>query len=108
MQQRRRFQQQIQFAKSAAGWLGTGDVLDARQQMRQGISAGVCGRAINNFVRVVEAEGDGVAVLQFAAFGFLAVDEQAAALAAILDVVLAGFGDDGGAVARYAAIGELK
>ena len=34
MQQRGRFEQQIQFAKSAAGRFGAGDVLDARQQMR--------------------------------------------------------------------------
>ncbi len=76
--------------------------------MRQGIGAGVGGGAIDDFVGVVEAEGNGVAVLQLAALGLFAIDEQSAALAAILNVELAGFGDDGGAIPRDAAVGELQ
>ena len=39
---------------------------------------------------------------------FLAIDEQAAALAAILDVVLSGFGDNRSAITRDAAVGKLQ
>ena len=42
------------------------------------------------------------------AFAFLAVDEETATLTAIFDVVLVAFHDDRSAIARYAAIGELK
>jgi hypothetical protein len=108
MQKRGRFEQQIQFAKTAAGRFGTGDVFDARQKMRQGVGAGVGCGAIDDFVGIVETEGDRIAVLQFAAFGFFAVHEEAAALAAILDVILVALHHDRGAVARDAAIRQLE
>ena len=41
MQQRSGFQEEIQLAKATAGLFGASDVLDARQQVGQGIGAGV-------------------------------------------------------------------
>src|SRR5277367_4744740 len=76
--------------------------------MRKGIGAGVCGGAVNDFVGIIEAERDGITVLQFTAFHLFAVDEQTPALTAIFDVKLARFGDDSSAVARDAAIGKLQ
>src|SRR5579863_1787002 len=76
--------------------------------MRQGIGARVGGRAIDDFVGIIESEGDRVAILQFAALCFLAIHEEAAALSAILDVVLVALHHDRGAIARYAAIRQLK
>src|SRR5438477_1747214 len=76
--------------------------------MRQRIGTGVGRGAINNFVRIIQAKSDGVAVLQLTSFNFLAIDEQAAALAAILDVVLSGFGDNRSAITRDAAVGKLQ
>ena len=108
VEERGGFEKEIEFAKTAATRLGTGDVLDAGEEMRKGIGAGGSGGAINDFVGIVEAERDGITVLQFAAFGFFSIDEQAAALATIFNVELARFGDDGGAVAGDATVGELK
>src|SRR5258708_32351332 len=76
--------------------------------MRKGIGVRTLGRAEDDLVRVLEAEGDGVAILQLAAIDFFPVDEEAAALAAILDVEAIGLDDHGGAVARDAAGGELR
>src|SRR5205814_444110 len=66
------------------------------------------GEPEKDFVGILEAESDDVAVLQFAAFHFFAVDVKPAALAAILDVKTVGFDDDGGAIARNAAVGKLQ
>src|SRR5713101_1529008 len=76
--------------------------------MRKGIGVRTLGRAEDDLVRVLEAEGDGVAILQLAAIDFFPVDEEAAALAAIPDVEAIGLDDHGGAVARDAAVGELQ
>ena len=51
---------------------------------------------------------DGVPVLELAALHFFAVDEKTAALPAILEVKAVRFDDDGGAIARDAAVGELQ
>src|SRR5216683_204601 len=76
--------------------------------MREGIVVRTFGGAKDDLVGVVEAEGDGVAVLEFTAINFFAVDKEAAALAAIFDIETIGFNDHGGAVAGDAAVGELQ
>src|SRR6267154_1613138 len=92
-------------AGARAGYdIGASDVLHASQKVGNGLLGGVCRGAIDNFVGVFHSEADDVAVLQFAAFHFLAVDEKTAALAAIFNVVLVGFDDDGAAAARNAPI----
>src|SRR6202171_3566805 len=108
MKKRGGFKEKLQLAEPAADMLRTGDVLDASEEQRNRIIIGALGGAEDDLVRVVEAEGDGVAVLEFAAIDFFAVDEEAAALAAILDIVAIGFDDHGGAVAGDAAVRELQ
>ena len=76
--------------------------------MWKGIFVRTFGGAEDDLVGVVKAEGDGVAILEFATFDFFAVDEEAAALAAILEIETIGFDHDGGAVAGNAAVGELQ
>jgi len=72
------------------------------------VFAGGSGGAVDDFVGVVDAEGDDVAILQLAAFHLFAVDEQAAALAAILDVKFVGFDHYRGAIAGNTAVGKLQ
>src|SRR6202158_6422516 len=93
MKKRGGFKEKLQLAEPPADMLRTGDVLDASEEQRNRIIIGALGGAEDDLVRVVEAEGDGVAVLEFAAIDFFAVDEEAAALAAILDIVAIGFDD---------------
>src|SRR5258706_236731 len=111
MQQRSCFEQPLELGQTtatAARRLRAGYVLHAREELRKRIGVRTLAGAEDDLVRVLEAEGDRVAVLQFAAFDFFAVDEQAAALAAILDVEAVRFDDHGGAVAGDAAVGELQ
>src|SRR6267143_404837 len=75
-------------------------------RVRRFIPAGI--RTENDFVRIVDAECDGIAVLKLAAFHLFAIDEKTASLSAILDVEVARFDDDCGAVARDAAVGKLQ
>ena len=99
VQKRSGLEKQVELAQASARGFGTGDVLDARQQLRNRIFACAAGGAKQDLVRVVEPEGDGVAVLELAAFHFFAVDKKAATLAAILDVEAIGLDDDGRTVA---------
>src|ERR1700736_4888664 len=114
MQQRRGGEELIELGEvaTAAGRVrrggGTGNVLDAGEQVGQGIVGGAGGGAVKDFVGVVEAEGNEVAILEFPAFDFFVIDEEAATLAAILDVVLVGLYDDRGAIAGDAAVRELE
>src|ERR1700676_2070475 len=63
---------------------------------------------VNDFVGIINAEVNHVAILQLAAFHLFAIYKEASALAAIFDVILVGLDDDRGAVARNAAVGELQ
>src|SRR2546430_1133674 len=63
----------------------------AGEEERKGIFVRALGGAEDDLVGIIEAEGDGVAILEFTAFDFFAVDEQAATLAAILDIETIGF-----------------
>src|SRR5579885_3681322 len=95
VQQLARFKQKIQFAQAAGGArFGAGDVLDASEHVlhRAGMLAA---GAEDDFVGVFETEGDGVAVLEFAAFDLFAVHEEAAFLSAVFQIELVGFIDDG-------------
>ena len=105
VKERGRLEKALELDEAAAGGFGAGDVLDASEQIWQGRFIGTGIRAEDDFVGIVEAEADGIAILEFAAFDFFAVDEKAAALAAILDVETIGFDDDGGAVAGDAPVG---
>ena len=80
----------------------------AGEEERKGIFVRALGGAEDDLVGIIEAEGDGVAILEFTAFDFFAVDEQAATLAAILDIETIGFDHHGGTVAGNAAVGELQ
>src|SRR5207253_4441229 len=85
-----------------------GDVLDARQQVRDGFFIRAAGEAEENFVGILEAKGDDVAVVELAALHFFTVDEEPPALATILEVEAIGFDDDRGAIARNAAVRKLQ
>src|SRR5215467_10194529 len=76
--------------------------------MRDGFFVRAARETEENLVGVLEAERNYIAVLQLAALHFFAVDEQPAALPAILNVKTVGFDDDSGAVARDAAVGKLQ
>src|SRR6266436_347240 len=81
MQQRSCFEQPLELGQTtatAARRLRAGYVLHAREELRKRIGVRTLAGAEDDLVRVLEAEGDRVAVLQFAAFDFFAVDEQAA------------------------------
>ncbi len=108
VKERSGFEEALEFCEAAAGLLGAGDVLHACEEVRKGFVGGAGGRTENDFVGILEAEADNVAVLELAAFHFFAVDEKAAALAAVLDVEAIAFDDDGGAIARDAAVGKLE
>jgi len=83
-------------------------VLHAREQLRKRIVVRAAGRAEQDFVGILQPEGDGVAVLKFAAFNFFAVDEETAALSAILDVEAIGFDDHRGAIPGDTPVGKLQ
>src|SRR5712691_680367 len=102
------FEEKVQLAEPSAGRLGTGDVLDAGEQAWNGFVLGRAGGTEDDFIRVLEAETEDIAVVELAAFHFFAVDEKAAALATILNIVKIGFDDDRSTVARDAAVGELQ
>ena len=107
MQQGSRFQQKIQFAEAAPARFRAGDVLDTRQQVWDRFFTRATGQAKENLVGVLQAEGNHVAVLQFAALHLLAVDEEPAPLAPILHVVTVRLNDNGRAISRDAAVGKL-
>src|SRR4029077_15824008 len=89
--------QLVQLAQARAGAanrVGAGDAPHAGQQVGDGVFAGGRGGAVDNLVRIDDAEGDDVAVLQFAAFHLFAVYEEPTALAAIFDVMLVGLNYD--------------
>ena len=108
MQQGTGFEQALELNQAAPGWFGAGDVLHPREQLGKGITVRTLGGTKDYFIRVVETEGDGVAILKLAAIDFFSIDEEAAALAAILDIEAIGFDDHGRAVAGDAAVGELQ
>jgi hypothetical protein len=111
MQQRGGGEELVELAQARAGaanCVGAGDVPHASQQVGDGVFAGGSGGAVDNLVRIVDAEGDDVAVLQLAAFHLFAVYEEPAALAAIFDVMLVGLNYDRGASARNTAVGKLQ
>ena len=109
MEQRCRFEQQIQFVQPAgSGLILACDVLDPRQKHRDGFVTGKFRRAVDNFVRIFEPKRDVVTVLQLAAFRFFAVYKKATALPAVLNVKFVRFADDCGAVARNAPVVQLK
>src|SRR5947207_8403289 len=99
MQQGTGFEQALELNQAAPGWFGAGDVLHPREQLGKGITVRTLGGTKDYFIRVVETEGDGVAILKLAAIDFFSIDEEAAALAAILDIEAIGFDDHGRAVA---------
>ena len=83
-------------------------MFDACQQVGNRFFAGVGGIAKNYFVGIFQAEGNYVTVLEFAAFYFFPIYEEAAPLAAIFQIKAIGFGDDGGAISRNAPVGKLQ
>src|SRR5215472_1915948 len=76
--------------------------------MRDGFFVRAARETEENLVGVLEAERNYIAVLQLAALHFFAVDEEPAALPAILNVKTVSFDDDSGAVARDATVGKLE
>src|SRR5882762_8645815 len=111
MEQRGGGEELIEFAKTGAGTghdVGASDVLHAGQKVRNGLLGGISCGAVDDLVGVFHAEADEVAVLQLTAFYLLAVDEEAAALAAIFNIVLVRLDHDGRAGARNAAVGQLQ
>src|SRR5438046_1430370 len=107
MQQGTGFEQALELNQAAAGWFGAGDVLHPREQLGKGITVCTLGGTEDYFVRVVETERDGVAILKLAAIDFFSIDEEAAALAAILDIEAIGLDQHGRAVAGAAAVVTL-
>jgi hypothetical protein len=69
------FQEEVELAKTAADRFRTSDVLDAGEKVGYGFLAAGCSRAENDFVGVLQTEGDGVAVAERPAFDFLSVNE---------------------------------
>ena len=95
MQQRGGREQLVELAQAracAAHRVRPGDgQLHTREQLGNGVFTGtLSGGAVDNFVGVVDAEGNHVAVLQLAALHLFAIYEEAPALAAIFDVILVG------------------
>src|SRR6266849_4027067 len=63
VQQRGRFQEALEFHKAAARRLRAGDMLHPSEQLGKGIPLRALGGAEDDLVRVVESEGDRVAIL---------------------------------------------
>src|SRR5258705_10852747 len=100
MEQGRRFEQQIQLVQSAGGLIRARYVLDSREEHRNGFVSGSFRRAINDLVRIFQAEGDDIARLQLAAFRLFAVYVKPTALPAVFNIEMISFTDDSGAIAR--------
>ena len=83
-------------------------MLHAGEQLWKGIVVRTFGGAEDDLVGVVQAEGDGVAILEFTTFDSFAIDEEAAALAAIFEIETISFDHHRGAIAGNAAVGELQ
>src|SRR5438046_9925263 len=86
MQQGTGFEQALELNQAAPGWFGAGDVLHPREQLGKGITVRTLGGTKDYFIRVVETEGDGHAILKLAATDFFAVDEEAATPGAVIDI----------------------
>ncbi len=106
MQKRGRFEQKIEFVESTGRRVAAGNAVNAAEEI--GNRSIVVRRTENEFVEIVHAETDYVAIFQHMAGGFFAVDENSVTLAAIFKVVAAVLRNDGGALARDARVRQLQ
>jgi hypothetical protein len=65
-------------------------------------------KAADDFIRIVQAETNDVAILQNAAISFFAVHENAAAVSPILQIPAAALGNNRGTLTRDPAVYKLK
>jgi hypothetical protein len=106
MQKHCGFQEQIQFMEPAGRRPGTGKVLDTAENVLNG-SVGH-GGSENDFVGILDAKADDVAVLQFAAIDLLSTHKNAPAVAPVFEVPQVALGDQCGTLTGDAAVGKLK
>jgi hypothetical protein len=106
MQKHCGFQEQIQFMKAAGRRPGTGKVLDTAENVLNG-SVGH-GGSENDFVGILDAKADDVAVLQFAAIDLLPTHKDAAAVAPVFEIPQVAIGDKRGTLTGDAAVGKLE
>jgi hypothetical protein len=106
MQKHCGFQEQIQFMETAGRRPSTGKVLDAAENVLNG-SVGH-GGSENDFVGILDAKANDVAVLQFAAIDLLSTHKDAAAVAPVFEIPQVALGDKRGTLTGDAAVRKLQ
>jgi hypothetical protein len=106
MQQHCGFQEQIQFVEAAGRRAGTGKVLDTAENVLNG-SVGPSGSE-DDFVGILDAKANDVAILQFAAIDLLSTHKDTAAVAAVFEIPQIALADKRGALTGDAAVGQLE
>jgi len=85
---------------------GTGKVLDTAENVLNG-SVGPSGSE-DDFVGILDAKANDVAVLQFAAIDLLSTHKDAAAVAPVFEIPQVALGDKRGTLTGDAAVGKLE
>jgi hypothetical protein len=112
VQQRRGFEKQVELAQAAGGVCAGGQIgkrADAGEQVGDLRLRGHIGRSAHtkdNVETVIDAEADCVAVAERVLLHLGAIHKHAVAIAPVFNAVAAVAHDNGGAMARDAAVGE--
>jgi hypothetical protein len=85
---------------------GTGKVLDTAENVLDG-SVGPSGSE-DDFVGILDAKANDVAILQFAAIDLLSAHKNAAAVAPVFEIPQVALGDKRGTLTGDAAVGKLE
>lgn len=105
MQKHGRLEQKIELAEISGGRLGVCDVIDLREQVKDGAVRRLCAK--NDLVATLGAKRNNVGVTKGVFGYFCAVEEEAAALAAVFENVTVVV-SDGGRVTRNVSFGKLE
>src|SRR6202795_4594889 len=106
MQKHRGFKKQIEFVQPTGRRRVSGDVLDTAENILNG-RIGRTGSE-NNFVGIVEAKTNDVAVLQYATIDLLSAHVDAAPMPPVFQIPAFTLGDNRCTQARDAAVGKLE
>jgi hypothetical protein len=104
MQKHRRFEEKVEFPEAARSGIGVRYALNATENVLNG-SVRLSGSE-NNFVGIVEAKTNDVAIIQYAAIGLLSAYEDAAAVAPVFEIPAVTLGNNCGALPGDAIVGK--
>jgi hypothetical protein len=104
MQKHRRFEEKVEFLEAAWSGVNTRYALDAAENMLNR-SVGR-GRPEDNFVGIINAETNDVAIIQYAAIDLLSAYVETSAVAPVFETPAVALGNNCGALTGDAAVGK--